>query len=119
MTDIIIIAIVAVLILIGIRSGKKHFKGEGGCCGGSAPVKREHKKLDNVIATKTVKIDGMTCDHCRNWVEKSINEIEGAAAEVNLSKKEAVVSLAVEVSDDTIREAVEKAGYKVVDIYGN
>lgn len=35
MTDIIIIAIVAVLILIGIRSGKKHFKGEGGCCGGS------------------------------------------------------------------------------------
>lgn len=116
MTDIIIIAIVAVLIIIGIRSGKKHFKGEGGCCGGNAPVKRAHKKLDNVIATKTVKIDGMTCDHCRNWVERSINEIEGAAAKVNLSKKEAVVSMAVEVSDDTICEAVEKAGYKVLEI---
>ena len=116
MTDFIIVAIIVVLIVIGIGSGRKHFKGEGGCCGGSAPVKREHKKLDNVIATKTVKIEGMTCDHCRNWVERSINEIEGAAAKVNLSKKEAVVSLAVEVSDDTIREAVEKAGYKVLEI---
>ena len=116
MTDIIIIVIVVVLIFFGIRSGKKHFKGEGGCCGGSAPVKRQNKKLDHVIATKTVKIDGMTCDHCRNWVERSINEIEGAAAKVDLLKKEAVVSLAVEVSDETIRTAVEKAGYKVVEI---
>lgn len=116
MTDFIIIAIVVILIAFGIYSGRKHFKGEGGCCGGSAPVKRENKKLDHVIATRTVKIEGMTCDHCRNWVEKSINEIEGAAARVNLSKKEAVVSLAEDISDDVIRAAVEQAGYKVVEI---
>lgn len=116
MTDIIIIAIVVILVAFGIRSGMKHFKGEGGCCGKSAPVKRERKKLDHVIATRTVRIEGMTCDHCRNWVERSINEIEGAAAKVDLSKKEAVVSLATEVSDETIRAAVEKAGYKVVEI---
>lgn len=29
MTDIIIIVIVVVLIFIGVRSGRKHFKGEG------------------------------------------------------------------------------------------
>ncbi|MBQ6806857.1 MAG: hypothetical protein IJO97_05440 [Lachnospiraceae bacterium] len=39
MENAIIIGIVVVLILIGIRSGIKHFKGEGGCCGGGSTVK--------------------------------------------------------------------------------
>ena len=117
MTDIIIVAIVVVLIIIGIRSGKKHFKGEGGCCGGggtSTPT--PEKRLKNVIATKTVIVDGMTCDHCKIWVEKSINNIDGAAAKVNLKKKEAIVSLEKDVSDDEIRAVIEKAGYKVREI---
>lgn len=116
MENIIIIGIIVILVILGIRSGMKHFKGEGGCCGGSAPMKRQKKKLQNVVAKKTVIIEGMSCDHCRNWVEKSINEIDGAAAKVNLGKKEAVVSLEKEVSDEQIRAAVEKAGYKVVGI---
>lgn len=117
MQDLIIVGIIVVLVIVGIVSGRKHFKGEGGCCGGSKPVPRQNKKLDNVVAQRTVIIEGMTCEHCQNWVEKSINEIEGAAAKVNLKKKEAVVSLATaEVTDDMIREAVEKAGYKVVEI---
>lgn len=116
MENIIIIGIVVVMILIGIRSGMKHFRGEGGCCGGSAPAKKQRKRLKNVIAKKTVIIEGMTCNHCKNWVEKSINDIDGAAAKVNLKKKEAVVSLEKDVSDEQIREVIEKAGYKVVEI---
>lgn len=117
MENLIIIGIVAVLILVGIRYCIKHFKREGGCCGGgSTPTPKKDKKLENVIAQKTVIIAGMTCEHCKGWVEKSINEIEGAAAKVNLKKKEAVVSLATDVSDEQIRAAVEKAGYKVVEI---
>lgn len=116
MENIIIIGIVVIMIFFGIRSGMKHFRGEGGCCGGSAPVKKQKKKLDKVIAQKIVIVDGMTCEHCKNWVEKSINEIDGAAAKVNLKKKEAVVSLAKEVSDEQIRAAIAKAGYVVVEI---
>ena len=116
MENVIIIGIIVVFIVIGIRSGMKHFKGEGGCCGGSAPAPKQHKRLKNVIAKKTLVIEGMTCDHCKNWVEKSINDIEGAAAKVNLGKKEAVVSLEKEISDEQLQEAVEKAGYKVVEI---
>ena len=113
MGNVIIIAIIVVLVLNGIYSGMKHFKGEGGCCGGgSEPV----KKLKNVIAKKTVIIEGMTCDHCKNRVEKSINDIDGAAAKVNLKKKEAIVSLEKDVSDEQILAAVEKAGYTVVSI---
>lgn len=117
MENIIIIGVIVVLILIGIRSGIKHFKGEGGCCGGgSTSVRKQNKKLKNVIEQKTLIIEGMTCDQCKNRVEKSINEIDGAAAKVNLKKKEAVVSLETHVSDEQIRIAVEKAGYKVVEI---
>lgn len=116
MENIIIIGIVGIMIFFGIRSGMKHFRGEGGCCGGSAPVKKQRKKLDKVIAQKIVIVDGMTCEHCKNWVEKSINEIDGAAAKVNLKKKEAVVSIAKEVSDEQIRAAIAKAGYVVVEI---
>ena len=117
MTDFIIIAIIAVLLVIGFRSTKKHFKGEGGCCGGGgAPTPTPEKKLDNVIGQKIVRVDGMTCDHCKNWVEKAVNNIDGVACKVNLKKKEAVVSLAKDVADEEIRVAIEKAGYRVVEI---
>lgn len=117
MEDIIIIGVVVILILVGIRSGIKHFKGEGGCCGGgSSTVKKKRKKLKNVIAQKTVVIEGMTCDHCKNRVENAINSMEGAAAKVNLKKKEAIVSLERTISDEEIRTVVEKEGYKVVEI---
>ncbi|MBO5373421.1 MAG: heavy-metal-associated domain-containing protein [Lachnospiraceae bacterium] len=116
MDNIIIIGILVVLVVVGIRYTMKHFKGEGGCCGGRAPIQEQNKTLENVIGQKTVLIEGMTCDHCKNWVEKRINEIDGAAAKVNLKKKEATVSLEKEVSDEQIRAAVEKAGYKVVEI---
>lgn len=116
MENLIIIGIIAVLVVVGIGSGVKHFKGEGGCCGGGSTVKPRKKKLQKVIAKKTVIIEGMTCEHCKNRVEKSINEIDGAAAKVNLGRKEAIVSLDKEISDDVIRAAIEKAGYKVIEI---
>lgn len=58
----------------------------------------------------------MTCDHCKGWVEKAINEIDGASAKVNLKTKEAVVSMAREVADAELIAAVQKAGYRVVEI---
>lgn len=115
--DIIIVLLIVVLVMIGLRSTKKHLKGRGGCCGGgSAPTPVPEKKLDHVIGQKIVIVDGMTCQHCKNWVEKSINEIEGAAAKVNLRHKEAIVSYEKEISDDVIRAAVKKAGYRVAEI---
>lgn len=118
MQNIIIIGILIVLLFFGIRSTRKHFKGESSCCGGGSTVAVvPEKKLDKVVAQRVVVVDGMTCDHCKSWVEKAINEIEGASAKVDLKKKEALVSLASEdISDEVIRAAVKKAGYRVVEI---
>ena len=117
MKNIIIIVILIALFAIGIRALIKHFKHESSCCGGgSQAVKVPEKKLDHVIGTKIVRVDGMTCDHCKGWVEKAINEIDGASAKVDLKKKEAVVSMSREMSDEEIIAAVKKAGYRVVEI---
>lgn len=115
MENIIIITILAVLLVNAIRSSLKHFKGEGGCCGGG-DEKVTKKRLKNVVAQKVVKIEGMTCEHCKSRVESYIATIDGAAAKVNLKKKIALVSLEKNVTDDQIREVIEKAGYEVVEI---
>ena len=118
MENIIIIVIIAILLALGLRSTLKHFRHESSCCGGGgSPEPVPEKKLEQVIGQKTVTVEGMTCDHCKNWVEKSINSIDGASGKVNLKKKEAIVSMAREVSDDEIRAVIEKAGYKVTKIH--
>ena len=64
MTDIIVILVIAVVVLLGVKSTIKHFKGEGACCGGGGgSLPPEEKKLENpVIGKKTVKISGMHCE---------------------------------------------------------
>ena len=39
----IIIAVLLILVFTGIRSGTKHFKGQGGCCGGSSQIRTKRK----------------------------------------------------------------------------
>lgn len=117
MTDFIILIMILVLITLGVRSGVKHFKGEGGCCGGGSSVKSKKKKLKAVIATRVVDVNGMTCEHCKNRVQRCIDDMDGAAVKVNLKKKEVVVSLAKAISDEEICKAIEKAGYEVVSIH--
>ncbi len=65
---------------------------------------------------KTLVIEGMMCDHCRQHVENALNGIDGVSAKVNLEKKEAIVQLTKSISDETLVKAVKEAGYEVKDI---
>lgn len=111
MIDYIIIAVLLVLIAVGIRSGIKHFKGEGGCCGGGT-YKARKKKLDNVIDKRTFEVEGMTCQHCQNRVQEAVNSIDGASGVVKLKKGIVIVSMSRKIEDEVIKNAIEKAGYK-------
>lgn len=116
MADVIIIVILVILIIIGISSTIKHFKGEGGCCGGGSSVKVKRKKLKQVVKQRIVIIEGMTCEHCQARVESKLNALDGVSARVNLKRKTAVVSMEKEVEDEEIKKAIENAGYEVVKI---
>lgn len=115
MATAIIIAILIIACYLGLRSSMKHFKGEGGCCGGGSVPKPKKKKV-HAAYKKVITIEGMHCDNCKNSVERSINEIEGASAKVNLKQKQAVVEMDREISEETLIQAVESAGFEVVEI---
>lgn len=116
MADFVIAGILIILIIIGIRSSVKHFKGEGGCCGGGSSVKVKRKKLKQVVKQRIVIIEGMTCEHCQARVESRLNALDGVSAKVNLKRKTAVVSMEKEVEDEEIKKAIENAGYEVIEI---
>lgn len=117
MEDWIILGGILLVVLIGIRSGAKHLKGEGGCCGGGSEVKVKRKRLKHVIRQRTVTIEGMSCDHCKNRVESRLNELEGVSAKVDLKKKTAVISMEKEVSDEELCDVIKRAGYEPVAIH--
>lgn len=62
----------------------------------------------------TLNVQGMSCQHCSNSVEKALQEI-GAKGQVDLKTN----SVAVEYDDSqlslaAIKEAIEEQGYDVV-----
>ena len=115
MGNYILIAIIAILVGSGIFSAIKHFKGDGGCCGGGS-YKPKKKRLSCVKYKKTFKVDGMHCEHCKRRVEEAVNDIKGVAGRVNLRRGELTVSYAEDVEDEFIRAKIEKAGYNLKDI---
>lgn len=112
MQNFIIMGILAILLIVGVFSTVNHFKGKSACCGGGSTYVSK-KKLKKVIAKKTYIVEGMTCENCKARVERYINDINGVAGKVNLKKKELLVSMEREVSDEEIIAAVMKAGYEV------
>ena len=113
-STLIVLLIVIVIAAFAIKNSIGHFKGEGGCCGGGETILPDEKQLTGQkIGEKTVHIEGMHCENCKNRVERAINRIDGAVGKVNLKKN---VSFEREVSDEEIRKAVEEQDYKVLSI---
>jgi copper chaperone CopZ len=66
-----------------------------------------------ILSETVLKIEGMTCMHCKASVEKAIKGVSGVTGvQVDLAKNEAVVTGSAEMSD--MVKAVDVAGYKVV-----
>ncbi|HEY5589981.1 MAG TPA: cation transporter [Paludibacter sp.] len=65
---------------------------------------------------KTLKIKGMSCGHCSARVEKVLNNIDGVEAKVDLESNSATLKLSHEVSDESIKKAVDDIGYEVVEV---
>lgn len=65
---------------------------------------------------KIIKIEGMSCGHCAERIEKLLNAIDGVSAKVYLEQAAADVDAAESVSDDVLQDVVENAGFQVVSI---
>ncbi|MBQ8074514.1 MAG: heavy metal translocating P-type ATPase [Oscillospiraceae bacterium] len=82
----------------------------------ASAVPAEIKKEDTPM-TKTLKVEGMMCQHCEARVKKALEAVDGvesAVADHNLGT--AVVTLKADVSDDALIKAVEAQDYQVLGI---
>ena len=71
----------------------------------------------NEEMTKTLKIEGMMCQHCEMTVKKALEALDGVSeAQVSHEDGEAVVTLAADVDNDLLKKAVEEKDYKVLGI---
>jgi copper chaperone len=62
----------------------------------------------------TVRIKGMSCQHCVQSVVKALSEIAGVSGvRVDLNKGEATFEESQPVDFEAIRERIRKAGFEV------
>ncbi len=74
-------------------------------------------KKENEAMTKTMKIEGMMCQHCEARVKKTLEGLAQVdSAEVSHANGTAVVTLNGQVDDSVLKDAVEAQDYKVVGI---
>ena len=64
---------------------------------------------------RKIQIEGMSCNHCVSHVKEALEGIAGInEVEVRLAEKCAIIS--GDVSETIIKEAIDDAGYDVIEI---
>lgn len=128
MATYILGAIIAVALANGLRIiYNSFFKGEAACCdsGGSCAGCAMRKAMDNSYRARvekiekfnihrTIDVDGMTCEHCVANVVRALEKVDGVAvAAASLEKQSAQAGLNKDIPDEVLRDAINRAGYKV------
>ena len=66
---------------------------------------------------KTLNVEGMMCGHCEARVKKALEALpEVSEAVVSHTDGTAIVTLSAEVSNETLKKAVEDQDYQVTGI---
>ena len=104
------------------------FKGDAACCdsggcsscaGGCAMHKAMEdsyrarvEKISKFNLKKTLDVDGMTCDKCVAKVVRALEKVDGVeVAAASLEKQAAFAGLTKNISDETLIDALRRAGY--------
>nr|WP_317351721.1 heavy metal-associated domain-containing protein [uncultured Agathobacter sp.] len=116
---ILIVAVIAVLVIAGLKETIKHAKGEGACCGGGNTASDEEPTVilsGKIVTRMNVYIDGMHCMNCKNSVTRSFQKLDQVSAKVDLKKNMAYVESTRNVGDDEITFAIERLDFNVTRI---
>lgn len=71
----------------------------------------------SINKTVTLNIKGMSCNHCVNFVQNTIDELKGIASkEVNLEEAKAVVEFdSTVISEQEIAAAINDTHFEVIN----
>ena len=114
----IVVLVFAIVLALAVRAALRHFKGEGGCCGGGAgaPPPVADKAIGPAVARRELALGGLHCMKCVARVKAALEALPGVAAEVTLDPQRAIVRMDREVPDEALRKAVENQGFQVLSI---
>lgn len=105
---------------------KAFFKGEAACCdsGNSGcthcparksmndTYRRRVEQIEKFDIHRTIDVEGMTCENCAAKVVRALEKVDGVEiAAASLEKQSAQAGLTKDISDEVLREAINKAGY--------
>ena len=77
----------------------------------------ETKTTEVKTMTKTVKIEGMMCEHCEARVKKTLEAIDGiVSAAPDHKADKAVITLSKDVPEEVIRAAIEAQDYTFIGV---
>jgi copper chaperone len=63
---------------------------------------------------EVLKVEGMSCNHCVNSIEKSVGSLSGVSAvKVDLANNEVSVEFEQEETLQQIKETIEDQGYDI------
>ncbi len=65
---------------------------------------------------KLIKIDNMNCRHCQAKIEEALQILNPSKIKTNLSRKTVKLYLGEDVSDERIRDIIEKEDFTVSKI---
>lgn len=76
------------------------------------PIEKEKRKMKKII-----KIEGLMCPHCEAHAKTALENIGGVTV-LDISHKTGIASVEItaDVADESLKNAVESQGYKVVGI---
>lgn len=119
MANAVILALLAAVLIIGVRSYMK--KLAHGCCGGGdggaeRKVRVSDRNPAHYAHAVRLSIAGMTCSRCAGRVENALNGLDGVWARVDLKGESALVRMKARIPDSELERVVAQAGYAVTAI---
>ena len=81
----------------------------------AATAAHEENKEEELMMEKTLKIEGMMCEHCQNHVTEALSKMEGVqSVTVDLAGGTALVRTDREIPQSAFAEVITAAGYELI-----
>ncbi|MBR4005042.1 MAG: heavy metal translocating P-type ATPase [Treponema sp.] len=102
------------LNLVNIRNSRHDRKVKSNINLDKTVQENKAQSMEVNMVEKTLKVEGMMCQHCEMHVKKALEAIDGVTeATANHEKKEVVVKLSKDIPDETFAAAIKEAGYEM------
>lgn len=119
--NIVVIALVALVVIGGVRRIVGTAAGTRDCCSGDrkgdrdfGPVRVTDRDEGHYPYVADLQIAGMSCERCASRVTRALDSVSGTWATVDLSSRTAHVRSKSPIKLDAYRAAVSEAGYHVI-----